>query len=363
MNHWFRSIFPVVCGLGSAALLTATLTATASDSETDRLDIDRANFDQPLKIDNPWMPLTPGTQFIYEGTTSEEGKTTHHRIIFTVTDLVKIINRIPVRVVWDRDFSEGLLEESELTFFAQDNEGNVWHLGQYREMYDEVELVGGRAWMVGHLDGAKAGIMMTAKPTLGAPSYSQGFAPSPFNWTDRARVVKMGESTSVPAGDFDDVLVIEEFNEEEPGAIQLKYYARGVGNVRVGWSGDDENQEELELIRVVKLDAEAMKEVRRDALALDRRNYIYGDTKPIEVAPEDVAPQPALPSSAAERKISDEQAAEIAIKHVPGDVVTVAMERKLGDLRLVVEVIAADDMAETDVIIDRMTGEVLAVEK
>ena len=219
-------------------------------------------------------------------TASEDGQKIHHKIVFTVTDLVKVINGIEVRVIWDRDFSEGRLEESELTFFAQDNDGNVWHLGQYREMYDEIELVGGRAWMVGHLQGARAGIMMQAEPNLGEPSYSQGFAPAPFNWTDRARVVGIGEKTRVPVGDFDDVLVIEEFNEEEPGAIQLKYYARGVGNVRVGWSGDDENQEELELVEIVRLDEEAMKEVRRGALALENRNYIYGDTKPIEVAPQ-----------------------------------------------------------------------------
>ena len=46
---------------------------------------------------------------------------------------------------------------------------------------------------------------------------------------------------------FEDVLVIDEFNVEEVNAHQLKYFARGVGNILVDWSGDDETQEELEL--------------------------------------------------------------------------------------------------------------------
>jgi hypothetical protein len=269
---------------GFAALPTTLLLslAWAGDLEKTLLEIDPENFDRPTVIDNQWMPLKPGTQLVYEGTTVEDGEVTEHSVMFTVTDLVKIINGIPTVVVWDRDFSEGRLEESELTFFAQDNDGNVWHLGQYRETYDDIELIGGRAWMVGHLEGAMAGIMMKANPSVGTSSYSQGYAPAPFNWTDRARVVKVGEKTRVPAGDYENVLITEEFNEEEPGAIQLKYYAPGVGNVRVGWCGDDENQEELELIRVVELSPEEMAEVRSEALKLEERNYVYGHTQPME---------------------------------------------------------------------------------
>ena len=63
-------------------------------------------------------------------------------------------------VIYDRDLSDGKLEEAELTFFAQDNSGNVWLLGEYTEVSDEVEFVGGRIWLIGHLEGAKAGIMM-----------------------------------------------------------------------------------------------------------------------------------------------------------------------------------------------------------
>jgi len=41
----------------------------------------------------------------------------------------------------------------------------------------------------------------------------------------------------VPTGCYDKMIVVDEFDREEPGAIQLKYYAPGVGNTRVGFEG------------------------------------------------------------------------------------------------------------------------------
>ncbi|VAX00548.1 hypothetical protein MNBD_GAMMA22-2979 [hydrothermal vent metagenome] len=245
-------------------------------------DFKHSNFDEnSINIDNKWWPLSPGKQLIYDGETVEDGKSIPHKIIFTVTDLTKVINGVNTVVVWDRDFSKGKLEESELAFFAQDKNGNVWHLGQYREIYENegLELLGGRAWLANHLQGAKAGIMMHASPKLSKQSYSQGYAPPPFNWTDRARVIKTGQKTTVKAGSYKDVLVVEEYNEEEPNALQLKYYAKGVGNVRVGWSGDDHSKETLELSKVVYLKNKDLAYVRKEAMKLEERNYIYGHTQ------------------------------------------------------------------------------------
>jgi hypothetical protein len=257
--------------------------ALAMDKGTDLMDIDPRNFSRPTTIDNKWFPLRPGIQLIYEGTTvDDDGKPVPHRLIYTVTDLVKKINGIDVVVVWDRDFSEGKLEESELTFFAQDDAGNVWHLGQYVETYDELRLVGGHAWLVGHLPGAKAGIMMPADPKVGTPSYSQGFAPAPFNWTDRAQIRKFGESVAVPAGTYENVMVVEEWAREEGmDGLQLKYHAQGVGTVKVGFEGEDAKKEKLELVKIVEFTPQEMDEARAEAMKLDDRNYVYGRTEPV----------------------------------------------------------------------------------
>jgi len=248
-------------------------------------DFARNNFDRSTNIDNKWLPLKPGTQYVYKGYTQEGKKRVPHRVVFTVTDLTKMIDGVRTVVCWDTDYSAGQLVETELIFFAQDNDGNVWHLGQYRETYDELEFVGGRAWLAG-IEGARAGIFMKAAPRPGTPSYSQGYAPPPYNWTDRAKVDQVGQKTCVPSGCYEDVLVIAESSKEELDAHQLKYYARGVGNVRVGWRGKGEKtRETLELVEVVKFGPDDLAKARAEALELEKRAYTYGRTPPAEHMP------------------------------------------------------------------------------
>ena len=249
----------------------------------DFLEIDPNNFDNSTVIDNEWWPLTPGTRLVYEGFTVENGEKVPHSVEDTVTDLTKVINGVRTLVSLEKDFSDGEMIETEIVFHAQDNDGNVWHLGQLRETYDEVEFVGGRVWFVGVPEGAKAGIRMQADPQLGAPSYSQGFAPVPFAWTDRARVYQMGQKTTIATGSYDSVMVIQEADQEtEPGVFQLKYYARGVGVVRIGFLGDDPEQEEMELVEIAKLSPEELAEARTEALGVEQRAYMYSQTPPAE---------------------------------------------------------------------------------
>lgn len=281
----------ILTWLGATTLMTArATTAVAADDEraishdqaTGLMEIDPKKFSRPTSVTNKWMSLTPGKQLIFDGHTVEGRKRIPHRVVYTVTDLVKVINGIPTVVVYDLDISDGQMEEQELTFFAQDDEGNVWHLGQMREAFDEGEFVGGQAWMVGHLAGAKAGIMMPADPREGTPSYSEGFAPPPFNWTDRGRVRKLGEKTAVAAGRFENVLVIEEWDTTAPGASQLKYYAEGVGGIRVDWAGNDPTKETLELVKIVQLGPGEMADVRAAAEKMEERAYVYASTRPAE---------------------------------------------------------------------------------
>ena len=247
-------------------------------------EFDRNKFDRSTDIDNKWFPLKPGTQYIYKGSTQEEKKRIPHRVVFVVTDLAKVINGVKAIVVWELDYQAGNLVEQELVFFAQDKDGNVWHLGQLSETYDEKEFVGARAFLVG-TDGAKAGIMMPAEPRAGTPSYSQGYAPPPYNWTDRGRVDQVGQKTCVPTGCYNDIVVIAETsNAEGPTAEQLKYYAPGMGLVRVGWRGKAEKlRETLELAEIVNLGPEALAKARAEALELEKRAYVYGRTPPAEL--------------------------------------------------------------------------------
>jgi hypothetical protein len=261
---------------------TQAETLTASEE-----DFDGAKFDDPTHIDNKWLPLRPGTQLVYEGSAivDEEGRQTR-RVVTTVTDLSKLIDGVRTLVIWERDYTAGQLSEPELAFFAQDNTGNVWLVGEYPEEYENGEFDKAPAWISGQ-KGARAGITMKAEPQLGTPDYAQGFAPPPVDFTDRARVYKTHQKTCTPVECYEKVLVTEEFNPDEPGAFQLKYYASGVGNVRVGWRGEKEEEKEtLELVELNHLSPEALAKVRKKALQMDGRAYdrseAYRQTPPAE---------------------------------------------------------------------------------
>jgi hypothetical protein len=233
------------------------------------------------------MPLKPGTRFVYEGTTIEDdGTAVPHRVVINVTDLTKMIGGVRTVVTWDLDYSDGELVEAEIAFFAQDSNGTVWRMGEYPEEYDGGKFVAAPAWLHG-LEGASAGIIMHARPQVGTPSYAEGWAPA-VNWTDRGQVDQVAQKTCVPAACYEDVIVIAETSAGEVSAQQLKYYARAVGNVRVGWRGAGEKTKEtLELTRVEQLDAAGVAEVRAGALEMERNAYqrsktVYAHTPPAE---------------------------------------------------------------------------------
>jgi hypothetical protein len=280
-------------------------------------DFDPDNFDRSAQIDNQWMPLKPGTRYVYEGVTVEDdGATVPHRVEIHVTDLTKVIGGIRSVVTWDLDYSDGELVEAELAFFAQDKDGNVWRMGEYPEEYDAGKVVAAPTWIHG-LQEARAGIMMKADPRTGTPSYSQGWGPA-VNWTDRGQVDELGQKTCVPVNCYENVLVIAETSQSEPDAQQLKYYAPGVGNVRVGWRGAGEKTKEtLELTSLEQLSPEALAEVRAKALELEKSAYehsqdVYALTSPTEY-PEGTPALAITPAASAPTQAPVEAESEVIV--------------------------------------------------
>lgn len=360
-----------VCAAKGSSKLPAKIEGRSEGPERVFESFNAKKFTHPTIIDNEWLPLKPGSQWVFEGSTTEDGETLSHRLEFTVTDMTKVIAGVQTVVAYVVDYAEKEVVEKEIAFYAQDDDGNVWYLGEYPEEYEDGKFLKAPAWLAG-LDDAKAGIKMKARPQLGTPSYFQGWGPK-VEWTDYGRVEKMGEKTCVPAGCYEDVLVIAESALNEVNGFQLKYHARNVGEVRVNWKGDDAKKEELELVKYAQLDPQALAKVGAEALELERHAYevspkVYALTAPLSGGsahslPQRPVPQATKPAAPDVRKISEEKAKEIALKAVPGDAMDVSIEKKLGANRYVVEVIAKEDGSETDVIIDMETGKILATEK
>jgi hypothetical protein len=242
----------------------------------------RAAFSAPADVDNQMFPLAVGTQFVYRGRIVEGGRPVPHNVIFTVTDLTKMVDGVPVVVALDQDFLRGRLQEQELAFFAQDDSGNVWNFGEYPEEYEHGKFAGAPSTWIRGVRGTYGGIHMLAQPAVGA-KYSEGLVPA-IEFDDVSTVTSTSRETCVRAGCFRQVLLVDETSPNDPASgHQLKYYAPGTGLIRVSARGGDP-PEFLALTAVRHLNKAAAARVRAAALAMDRRAYrvtkVYRVTSP-----------------------------------------------------------------------------------
>jgi hypothetical protein len=199
-------------------------------------DLDPADF--VTNIDNPYLPLSPGKRWVYEDVEDDEDE----RVEVVVTSDRKQILGISAIVVRDTVTADGELVEDTYDWFAQDREGNVWYLGEESTEYQDGEVVStAGSWQAG-VDGAQAGIVMLADPTVGQV-YRQEFYPGEAE--DMAEVVRRGASESVAVGEFDHLVVIREWNPLEPDVVEEKYFAPGIGQILGVVVAGGEGREEL----------------------------------------------------------------------------------------------------------------------
>jgi hypothetical protein len=195
------------------------------------------NFPDGATITNPYFPLTPGTTFRASGnvTDPEDGGSIREVDEDAVTSRTIKIAGITARVVHARGFEDGVLVEDTNDYYAQDLGGNVWYMGedtvafQYDDNGNVVSRDTSGSWRAG-VNGAKPGFVMPADKSIGF-NYYQEFSPSD-GALDQATTLSTTERVTVPVGTFDNVLKTREESELEPGVVEFKYYAPGVGLIR-----------------------------------------------------------------------------------------------------------------------------------
>lgn len=184
--------------------------------------IDPKNF--VTKIDNPFFPLVPGTTFVYQGKSDGDVITDN----FAVTSNTRVIDGVTCVEVHDSVFTNDVLTEDTLDWFAQDKDGNVWYFGENTaELEDGLIATIAGTFMSG-VNNDKPGIIMKARPAIG-DFYRQEF--SLANAEDYGETIGLNASVMVPYGTFDHCLKSEETTPLEPDALEDKFYAAGVGNV------------------------------------------------------------------------------------------------------------------------------------
>lgn len=240
-------------------------------------DFSAGDFAAHPEVDNKWLPLEPGRRSEFNGTvtdlTSGTPEVHQHRVVSIVTGLTKVIDGVRTVVLWDRDYTDGTLGESELAFFAQSKKGDVWLLGEYPEEFEAGTFSGAPKTFITGIDDAQAGIAMQAHPKEGSAPYTQASAPA-IDFLDCGQVVSRKGSE----------LKIDEFNPLDGAAAghQQKYYRAGLGSFKVTASSGD-SQELLKLVKTTKLDRAELADVNERAKAQDRHGYkvspdVYGQT-------------------------------------------------------------------------------------
>ena len=218
-------------------------------------DFSAATFSNSLQIDNPFWPMVPGVVWTYEGviTDPETGETENETIIVEVLNDTRTILGVENRVLRDRVYLEGLLIEDTFDWYAQDDEGNVWYMGEDVtdfEYDDHGNLIGTShpgQWESG-VDGALPGHIMKANPQVGQNYYQEFYEGQAV---DEGTILALGESVTVAAGTFDDVVRIKD-SSALFADFGHKSYAPGVGQVlELEFDEDGLHVGTVELVSVV----------------------------------------------------------------------------------------------------------------
>jgi len=226
----------------SIAAGAGVLIAAGSDEKTRSPyapRIDPAAF--TTAVVNPYRPLRPGTRWVYEGKT-EDGL---ERKVVEVTDDTRVVMGVRCLVVRDVVTLDGQLYEDTVDWFAQDRDGAVWNFGEEtRKKTDDGSFTLAGSWEAG-VNGALPGIVMPARPASGE-TFRQEYLPGEAE--DMGRILRVDDARRVRFGSFLGVVVIRDWSPLDPGAVEHKYYAPGIGLIREeAVEGDSYEMELVEL--------------------------------------------------------------------------------------------------------------------
>jgi hypothetical protein len=216
-NLQFASLQTVV------ALVFMFVYVQATQAAPNLPEFDADNFSNPTIIDNPWFTLTVGREFEYRGETDDGTEA----IKIEITGDTKIVMDINALVYRDVVWVDGEIVEDTRDYLAQDNDGNVWYLGEEVDNYEDGKIVNhDGSWLAG-VDGALPGYWMKADPKVG-DYYKQEFYEGEAE--DEAKVLSTTENVKTELGTYNNCLKIQDIVPNE-SMVEYKYYCKKVGGL------------------------------------------------------------------------------------------------------------------------------------
>lgn len=185
-------------------------------------------------ITNPWFPYQIGETRTYRGVENKR------EVILTVTvsESTKVIGNVTCRVIVETEKAGDRVLEISHNYLAQCADGSVCTFGEDVDSWEGGGMVSHEgSWHAGE-KGAVFGVLVPATPTRGM-TWAEEMAPKTAE--DRAEVETLDDTLKLPVGTYTGVLRLKETSTLEKGAVDRKWFARGVGMVK---------DNKLELIKV-----------------------------------------------------------------------------------------------------------------
>ena len=328
----------ITAGLLGGVVATTTMSATqvtAASADSHRVDTARPVFSHPTEITNPLFPVNDTEQFVQLG--REGTEVLRHELTLIADTRVIDVDGAPVeaRVTQFMAYANGRLIEIAIDYFAQDDSGSVWYLGEDVTNYaDGVVLDHKGTWLAGR-DGPP-GMIMPANPHAGDVYRPETIPGLVFEETT---VDATGLTVDGPRGPVSGAIRV---TERSPGVPdEVKVFAPGYGEFQTDVADGDEHTGIALSIDIDERDGPAPRELARIAGAArrvfdaaPRENWnrlqklastasrasagLPSDNPPRLQAQMDDAVA-ALTDAVSARDVAATQAAAIAVRHAEAD--------------------------------------------
>lgn len=217
--------------------MDTTSTTAQLPQGSEPVELDPSDF--TIEIDNPYLPMLPGTRWTYREV-GPDGEVME--VVVIVTNKTRqIANGVTALVVRDTVTLDGEIIEDTFDWYAQDGEGNVWYFGEDTAEFEDGRITSTSGSFEAGIDGALPGIIMPGNPSTGM-NYRQEYYAGEAE--DNGEVLSTDEMADVPFGHFEDLLLTKDTITIEPNVLEYKFYARGIGLVlSLGISGGSGREE------------------------------------------------------------------------------------------------------------------------
>ena len=219
-SAWFTAA--LLLALAAAPAQAMDKPVASSADATWQEDFGLAGCTLATRGRNAYFVLEPGHQLVLE-----KGAI---KLQITVLDETRVINGVATRIVEEREWDQGQLQEVSRNYYALcEQTKDVLHFGEDVEVYQNGKPVKtDGTWLAGS-NGNRPGLVIPGKPRPGM-RYYQEIAPGVT--LNRGEVISLRETCKTAAGTFSNCMKVRGTSGMDSKKLEYKYYAPDIGLVR-----------------------------------------------------------------------------------------------------------------------------------